>query len=92
MYSYAAPDRWAEDGARFVRAAGAWAGRELLGESVGAAIMAEAPVTVRVKVPAALGPVLLWPLELAHVAGKPLAAYGDVTLVYDIAPGRSGTT
>jgi CHAT domain len=84
--SYAAPDRRTEDGARFVSAAGAWAGRELLGESVGAAIAAEAPVTVRVKVPVALDPVLLWPLELAHAAGRPLAAQGDVTLVYDIAP------
>ena len=86
VYSYAAPDQLAEDEARFVRAAGAWAGRELLGESIGSAIMAEAPVTVRVKVPAALDSVLLWPLELAHVDGKPLAAQGDVTLVYDVLP------
>jgi hypothetical protein len=84
--SYAAPDRLTEDGARFVREAGEWAGRELLGESVGEAIVAEAPVAVRVKVPAALDSVLLWPLELAHAGGKPLAAQGDVTLVYDIAP------
>jgi hypothetical protein len=84
--SYAAPDRWTEDGVRFVSEAGAWAGHELLGESVGAAILAEAPVTVRVQVPVALDSVLLWPLELAHVDGKPLAAQGDVTLVYDIAP------
>ena len=41
---------------------------------------------MRVKVPAALDSVLLWPLELAHAGGKPLAAQGDVTLVYDIAP------
>ena len=61
-------------------------GRELLGESVGAAILAEAPVTVKVRVPSALERVLLWPLELAHVDGKPLAAQGDVTFVYDIAP------
>lgn len=56
--SYAAPDQRTEDGARFVREAGEWAGRELLGEPVGAAILAEAPVTVRVKVPAALDAVL----------------------------------
>jgi tetratricopeptide (TPR) repeat protein len=86
VHSYAVPDRRTEDGARFVEAAGMWAGRELLGESVGAAVVAEAPVTVRVKAPAALGSVLLWPLELAHADGKPLAAQGDVTLVYDIAP------
>jgi hypothetical protein len=29
------------DGARFVTAAGAWAGRELLWEAIGSAIMAE---------------------------------------------------
>jgi len=86
VYSYAAPDQWAEDEARFVHAAGAWAGRELLGESIGSAIMAEAPVTIRVKVPAALDSVLLWPLELAHASGKPLAAQGDITLVYDVLP------
>jgi len=83
---YAAPDRWTEDGTRFVGMAGEWAGRELLGQAVGAAILNEAPVTVRVTVPAALDEVLLWPLELAHVDGKPLAAQGDVTFVYDIAP------
>jgi hypothetical protein len=83
---YAAPGRVVRDGARFVTAAGQWAGRELLGESVGAAIAAAAPVTVRVKVPAVLDPVLLWPLELAHAGGKPLAARGDVTLVYDVGP------
>jgi hypothetical protein len=86
---YAAPDRWTEDGTRFVGLAGQWAGRELLGQAVGAAILNEAPVTVRVTVPAALDEVLLWPLELAHVGGKPLAAQGDVTFVYDIAPGAT---
>lgn len=83
---YAAPGRVVRDGTRFVAAAGQWAGRELLGESVGTAIAAAAPVTVRVKVPAVLDPVLLWPLELAHAGGKPLAARGDVTLVYDVGP------
>jgi tetratricopeptide (TPR) repeat protein len=83
---YAAPDRRTEDGARFVDLAGKWAGSELLGVAVGAAILNEAPVTVRVTVPPALDEVLLWPLELAHVGGKPLAAQGDVTFVYDIAP------
>jgi hypothetical protein len=83
---YATPGRRAKDGARFVAAAGAWAGRELLGDAIGSAIAAESPVTVRVKVPASLDSVLLWPLELAHADGSPLAARGDVTLVYDIAP------
>ena len=86
--SYAAPDRVVSDGARFVAEAGAWAGRELLGESIGSAIVAASgagPLTVRVHVPAALDRVLLWPLELAHVNDVPLAARGDVTLVYDVA-------
>ena len=83
---YAAPDRRARDEARFVVAAGQWAGRELLGQAIGDAIVAWSPVTVRVRVPAALDAVLLWPLELAHADGLPLAARGDVTLVYDIAP------
>ena len=87
LRSYAVdPDRRTEDGARIVAAAGAWAGRELLGEAIGAAILDEAPVTVRVTVPAELDHVLLWPLELAHAGGRPLAAQGDVTLIYDIAP------
>ena len=52
--SYAAPDRRVADEARIVAEAGAWAGRVLLGEAVGAAIAGgEAPVTVRVTVPAA---------------------------------------
>ena len=87
LIDYAAPDRWTEDGARFVGLAGQWAGQELLGAAVGTAILDAAPVTVRVTAPAALGELLLWPLELAHVDGKPLAAQGDVTFVYDIAPG-----
>jgi hypothetical protein len=81
--SHAAPDRRAADEARIVSEAGAWAGRELLGEQVGTAIVAAAPVTVRVAVPAAAEFVLCWPLELAHAGGRPLAARGDVTLVYD---------
>ena len=81
----AAPDRRDEDGARVVARAGAWAGRSLLGDTVGAAIVAAAPVTVRVSVPVELEYVLGWPLELAYVGGVPLAARGEVALVYDIA-------
>jgi tetratricopeptide (TPR) repeat protein len=61
----------------------------LLGKPVGGRIAAAArsgPVTVQVVVPAELDRVLTWPLELAHVDGRPLAARGDVTLVYDVAP------
>ncbi len=84
--SYAAPDRRTEEQQRYMALAGEWAARELLGEPVGAAITEAAPVVVRVRVPEALSQVLLWPLELTQVDGRPLAARGDVTLVYDIAP------
>jgi hypothetical protein len=84
--SYAAPDRRAADEARIVDQVARWAGRAVLGETIGAAIAAAAPVTVRVAVPAEAGAALLWPLELAHVDGEPLARRGDVSFVYDIAP------
>jgi hypothetical protein len=76
--SYAAQDRWAEDEARLVAELGAWAGTTLLGERIGERIVKAAPVTVRVTADFAVR----WPLELAHVAGVPLAARGDVSLVY----------
>lgn len=82
--SYSAPDRRVADGARIVAEAGAWAGAVLLGERLTAAIADAAPVTVRVTVPAPAESALLWPLELAHSGGRPLAARGDVTFVYDI--------
>jgi tetratricopeptide (TPR) repeat protein len=84
-----APYRRLIDQMKIVGTAGAWAGRALLGPDIGAAIVAEAPATVRVAVPAPLGHVLMWPLELAHADGRPLAARGDVPLVYDIVPGRA---
>ncbi len=82
--SYSAPDRRVAEGARIVAEAGAWAGSVLLGERLTAAIADAAPVTVRVLVPAPAESVLLWPLELAHGGGRPLAARGDVTFVYDL--------
>ena len=84
---YAAPDRRVSDESLIVERAGAWGGRDLLGKSVGSAIVATAaggPVTVQVTATAPAERVLLWPLELSHVGGKPLAARGDVTFVYDI--------
>ena len=44
-------------------------------------------VTVRVRAPGQASLPLSWPLELAHAGGVPRAARGDVTLVYDVAPG-----
>jgi len=87
LRSYAAPDRQVEDGARFVADAGAWGGSVLLGDAVGKAIVAATAtgaVTIQVVAPPPADAVLLWPLELAHAAGRPLAARGDVTFVYDI--------
>ena len=90
--AYAAPDRRAEDEQRLVAELGVWAGRVLLGERVGAAIVRAAPVTVRVTAGFAVG----WPLELAHVGGRPLAARGDVSFVYapagELGPAKAGIT
>ena len=95
LYGYvrwhAAPDRRTADEARIVAEAGEWAGRVLLGEKIGMAIAGAAPVTVRVTVPAKADRALLWPLELAHVNGQPLAALGDVPFVYDLVPVLDGS-
>jgi hypothetical protein len=94
LYEYVrwhvSPDRRSEDEARILRRVGSWAAESLLGVEVCAAIAAAAPVTVRVTVPEALDHVLLWPLELAHAAGKPLVERGDVAFVYDIVSGATG--
>ena len=45
-------------------------GRAVLGRAVGEAIVAAAPVTVRVVVPEWAGFLLSWPLELAHAEGR----------------------
>jgi len=91
LYRYlrwnAVPDRRTASEAQIVARVGAWAGREVLGDRVGAAIIAAAPVTVRVAVPAQAGFVAGWPLGLAHAGGVPLAGRGDVTFVYDLAAG-----
>jgi tetratricopeptide (TPR) repeat protein len=81
---HAVPDRRTASEAEIVARVGAWAGAAVLGERVGRAIVEAAPVQVQVQVPAQAGFVLGWPLELAHAGGKPLAAYGDVTLAYDL--------
>ena len=86
---HAAPDRRIEDEARIVAGVGEWIGREVLGP-VGAAALRARPATVTVIVPAEpeeAQALLYWPLELAHVAGRPLAVQG-VTLV--MRPGDDG--
>jgi tetratricopeptide (TPR) repeat protein len=82
-----APDRRTAGETEMAAQVGAWAGSAVLGQRVCDAIVAAAPVTVRVMVPEQGGFLLSWPLELAHADGQPLAAHGDVTLAYDLAPG-----
>ena len=88
LYRYlrwnAVPDRRVASEAEIVARVGTWAGVQVLGEQIAQAIIDAAPVTVRVEVPAQAGFILGWPLELARAGGQPLAARGDVTLVYDL--------
>lgn len=78
------PVRRVASEAELVGRVGAWIGSVALGESIGRAIAAAAPVTVRVQVPAEGEFLAFRPWELAHVDGVPLAARGDVALVYDL--------
>jgi len=93
LYRYlrdnAVPDRRVPSEIALVARVGTWIGREVLGSSVGQAIVAAAPVTVRVQVPPRAEFMVFRPLELAHVGGVPLASRGDVTLVFDF-PGTTG--
>src|SRR5580692_9586881 len=66
---YAVPDRRTASETDIAARVGAWAGEVVLGRAVCDAIVAAAPVTVRVIVPARAGFVLSWPLELAHAGG-----------------------
>ena len=71
-------DRVASE-ASLVAEAGRWIGERVLG-AVGAALAARAPAVVRVVVPEAARVLAFRPLELAVVAGRPLAVQG-ITLV-----------
>jgi tetratricopeptide (TPR) repeat protein len=85
LWHYAVPDRRTASEAEIAARVGAWAAETVLGSAVCDAIVAAAPVTVRVVVPERAGFVVSWPLELTYVGGRPLAARGDVTLAYDLA-------
>jgi hypothetical protein len=87
VWWHAAPDRRAEDEARIVTEVGEWIGSEVLGP-VGPALAERRPATVRVLVPDVAESLLLRPLELARVGGKPLALR-DVTFVMQ-AGGKAG--
>jgi len=78
------PARRIASGTALVDRVGRWIAAILLGEPVVASIAAEAPSTVRVEVPDELGYLRLRPLELAHHDGRPLAAGGEVSFVYQL--------
>ena len=73
---------WRDDEQRIITETGTWARDAVLGNAVTSAIIAAAPTTVLVSVPAPADEALLWPLELAFADGAPLAARGDVSFVY----------
>ena len=82
---HAAPDQRTGSEARIVAQVGAWIGTDVLG-AVGAALVNARPATVRVTVPdqpEMARSLLFYPLELAHVQGRPLALQ-DVTLVMQL--------
>jgi tetratricopeptide (TPR) repeat protein len=75
-------DRVASEAA-LVAATGRWIGERVFG-AVGSALAARAPAVVRVAVPGLARVVAFRPLELAVIAGRPLAAQ-CVTLVMEVA-------
>jgi tetratricopeptide (TPR) repeat protein len=86
------PDRRVEHESEVVAQLGEWVGAEVLGP-VGAALVAQRPVTVRVVVPTAPvepRPLMFLPLELAHVGGGPVALQ-DVTFVHCGVDDAAGT-
>lgn len=84
LRGHVVPERRIEDQARIVADVGRWIGEQVLG-SLGVALVAAAPVTVRVVVSREAVPLTFRPLELAHVNGKALALHG-VTLIMEASP------
>jgi tetratricopeptide (TPR) repeat protein len=87
---HAVPDQRLQREAEIVAEVAVWAGREVVGQAGNALVEAGSigPVTVRVIVPGeppAARQIAYLPLQLADVAGKPLALQ-DVTLVMQIGP------
>lgn len=87
LRSRADPERRVASEAELLHRVGAWIGSVVLGERIGLAIATAAPVTVRVVVPDGAEFLASRPLELAHIAGTPMAAWGHVALVHDLARG-----
>jgi hypothetical protein len=85
LQRHAAPDRRREDETRLLAELGAWIGEKVLGP-IAPALVSQAPVTVRVQIPAdqpAAAGLAYLPLELAHVHKKPLALQ-QVSLVFEV--------
>ncbi len=79
----AVPDRRLASEAELVDRVGRWAGRRVLGQEVGRALVDAGPVVVDVVLPEDADFLLYRPLELAHVGGVPLAVQ-DVSLVLQV--------
>jgi tetratricopeptide (TPR) repeat protein len=79
----AEPDRRIASEAELVERVGRWVGRQVLGESIGRALVDASPVVVDVVLPEDADFLLYRPLELAHVHGMPLARQ-DVSLVFQV--------
>jgi hypothetical protein len=85
LWHYAAPDKRNADERRLLEEVGAWFGGTVLGPTIGEKILAQGfpPIVVRVAVPQEAERLLVMPLEIAHVRGKPLALQG-VSLVFEV--------
>ncbi|HXW24974.1 MAG TPA: CHAT domain-containing protein [Xanthobacteraceae bacterium] len=82
---FAAPDKREADERRLLDEVGAWIGATVLGQGIGAKIIARRapPIIVRVLVPPEAERLVVLPLEIAHVRGKPLSLQG-VSLVFEV--------
>jgi CHAT domain len=79
---YAAPDRQLEHEAELLAEVGHWIGAQVWGP-VGEKMLEAAPVTVRVRLPAAMAGLAYRPLELGYVQDCPLALQ-EVSLVLEV--------
>jgi tetratricopeptide (TPR) repeat protein len=86
---YSAPDNRDADERRLLRDVGAWIGEIVLGRGICEKILAQGlpPIIVRVVVPQTAERLLVFPLEIGHAGGKPLALQG-VSLLFEI-PGAA---
>ncbi|MFO1432111.1 MAG: CHAT domain-containing protein [Candidatus Competibacteraceae bacterium] len=89
LYGYlnrrVAPDKRQAEETRLLAELGAWIGEQVLGP-IAPALVNQAPVTVRVQIPAdspAAAGLCYLPLELAYTGGKPLAVQ-EVSLIFEV--------